>query len=120
MSLGHLHPGGRGCLSCGRLCGALKTRDLLVRRPLAKPGGNITGLTKLSAELSGKRLEILRELVPGISGIALFHFPQQDEEVAFCAFDATTVVFSYPHGLLNPGSTSWAINGQALLERTRG
>jgi putative ABC transport system substrate-binding protein len=31
---------------------------------LAKPGGNITGLTTMSEELSGKRLELLREVVP--------------------------------------------------------
>ncbi len=51
---------------------------------LARPGGNITGLTKLSAELSGKRLELLRELVPGISRVALLHFPPEaEEEVVF-------------------------------------
>src|SRR5262245_25972513 len=31
---------------------------------LARPGGNITGLTSLAPELSGKRLELLREIVP--------------------------------------------------------
>jgi putative ABC transport system substrate-binding protein len=36
---------------------------------LARPGGNITGLTKLTRELSGKRLELLKEAVPGISRI---------------------------------------------------
>ena len=32
---------------------------------LARPGGNITGLTRLTSELSGKRLEMLKETVPG-------------------------------------------------------
>ena len=32
---------------------------------LARPGGNITGLTRLTRELSGKRLELLKEAVPG-------------------------------------------------------
>jgi putative ABC transport system substrate-binding protein len=51
---------------------------------LARPGGNITGLTKLSAELSGKRLELLRELLPGITRVALLHFSANDnDEVAF-------------------------------------
>ena len=36
---------------------------------LARPGGNITGLTKLTRELSGKRLELLKEAVPGISRV---------------------------------------------------
>ena len=36
---------------------------------LARPGGNITGLTRLTRELSGKRLELLKEAVPGISRV---------------------------------------------------
>jgi len=38
---------------------------------LARPGGNITGLSSLAPELSGKRLEILREVVPKISRVAV-------------------------------------------------
>ena len=38
---------------------------------LARPGGNITGLSTLSPELSGKRLEILREVVPKLSRVAV-------------------------------------------------
>jgi ABC-type uncharacterized transport system substrate-binding protein len=38
---------------------------------LARPGGNITGLTSISTEIEGKRLELLRELVPNISYIAV-------------------------------------------------
>ena len=37
---------------------------------LARPGGNITGLTTLQRELSGKRLELLKEVVPRISRVA--------------------------------------------------
>jgi putative ABC transport system substrate-binding protein len=37
---------------------------------LARPGGNLTGLTTLQRELSGKRLEILKEAVPQISRVA--------------------------------------------------
>jgi len=36
-------------------------------KTLARPGGNITGLTGISAELAGKRVELLRELVPGLA-----------------------------------------------------
>jgi ABC-type uncharacterized transport system substrate-binding protein len=36
---------------------------------LARPGGNITGLTTLQRELSGKRLELLKEAVPAISRV---------------------------------------------------
>jgi len=39
---------------------------------LAKPGGNTTGLTQISPQLSGKRLELLKETFPKISRVALF------------------------------------------------
>ena len=38
---------------------------------LARPGGNITGLSTLAPELSGKRLEILREVVPKLSRVGV-------------------------------------------------
>jgi ABC-type uncharacterized transport system substrate-binding protein len=38
---------------------------------LARPGGNITGLTLISPELGGKRLELLKEIVPRITRVAL-------------------------------------------------
>jgi putative tryptophan/tyrosine transport system substrate-binding protein len=38
---------------------------------LARPGGNLTGLTTLQRELSGKRLEILKEAAPRISRVAV-------------------------------------------------
>ena len=37
---------------------------------LARPGGNVTGLSALSPELSGKRLELLKETVPKLSRVA--------------------------------------------------
>ena len=39
---------------------------------LARPGGNITGLSTLAPELSGKRLELLKEIVPKLSRLAVF------------------------------------------------
>ena len=39
---------------------------------LARPGGNITGLATLAPELSGKRLELLKEVVPKLSRVAVF------------------------------------------------
>ena len=38
---------------------------------LARPGGNITGLTRLTGELSGKRLELFKETIPMISRVAM-------------------------------------------------
>jgi putative ABC transport system substrate-binding protein len=42
---------------------------------LARPGGNVTGLTLLSRELGGKRLELLKEAVPKIARVAVFYDP---------------------------------------------
>jgi putative tryptophan/tyrosine transport system substrate-binding protein len=42
---------------------------------LAKPGGNITGLSAQQAELSGKRLELLKEIVPRLSRVAVLGTP---------------------------------------------
>jgi putative tryptophan/tyrosine transport system substrate-binding protein len=39
---------------------------------LARPGGNITGLCSLAPELSGKRIELLKEIVPKLSRVAVF------------------------------------------------
>ena len=38
---------------------------------LARPGGNVTGLSLQSSELAGKRIELLREVVPGIRRLAI-------------------------------------------------
>ena len=38
---------------------------------LARPGGNVTGLSVLSPDLAGKRLDLLRELVPGLHRVAV-------------------------------------------------
>jgi putative ABC transport system substrate-binding protein len=51
---------------------------------LARPGGNVTGLSNISPELSGKRLELLTEVVPGLSRVAFLWNP-----------DLRGAVFSY-------------------------
>jgi putative ABC transport system substrate-binding protein len=42
---------------------------------LARPGGNVTGITILSVELSGKRLELFKEAVPNIARVAVLYNP---------------------------------------------
>ena len=42
---------------------------------LARPGGNLTGINFLNVELTAKRLELLRELVPGAARIAVLVNP---------------------------------------------
>lgn len=43
---------------------------------IAKPGGNITGVTDLSDELGPKRLEILKEMLPGLKRVVFVYDPQ--------------------------------------------
>jgi putative ABC transport system substrate-binding protein len=42
---------------------------------LARPGGNVTGLTNLGGELGGKRLELLKEAVPKLARVAVLYDP---------------------------------------------
>jgi ABC-type uncharacterized transport system substrate-binding protein len=42
---------------------------------LARPGGNVTGLTSISSELGGKRLEFLKEVAPTASRVAILYNP---------------------------------------------
>jgi putative ABC transport system substrate-binding protein len=54
---------------------------------LARPGGNITGLTNVSPQLVGRRLELIKEVVPGVSRVALFGPPDHQDwkEFVFAA-----------------------------------
>jgi putative ABC transport system substrate-binding protein len=69
---------------------------------LARPGGNVTGMTFMIAELTPKRLELLSELVPQVRVIALLANPKspgtermiQDVQEAARAGGAA----SYPEG----------------------
>ena len=44
-------------------------------KSLARPGGNTTGLSQTTAEIYGKRLELLREAVPGLTRVAVLYNP---------------------------------------------
>jgi putative ABC transport system substrate-binding protein len=50
---------------------------------LARPGGNITGLSNTAEQLSGKRLELLKELVPGLTRVALLWNPTNPTHAIF-------------------------------------
>ena len=43
---------------------------------LAHPGGNVTGLSQIASDLAGKRLELLKEIVPKLSRVAVLWNPQ--------------------------------------------
>src|SRR5215510_2497200 len=67
---------------------------------LARPGGNITGLSTLAPEIGGKRLELLKEIVPKLSRVALLGnatqsgSPQALRELTIAA-DAVRVQLQY-------------------------
>ena len=48
---------------------------------LARPGGNVTGMTNLSRELGGKRLELLKEAVPKLARVAVLYDPANTASV---------------------------------------
>jgi putative ABC transport system substrate-binding protein len=48
---------------------------------LAQPGGNVTGLTSIAADLEGKRIELLREVIPRLSHVAVFWNPASPFQV---------------------------------------
>src|SRR5207249_5431796 len=48
-------------------------RPLAIVASLAQPSGKITGVTTFSTELTAKRIELLKELVPNLSRVALLH-----------------------------------------------
>jgi putative ABC transport system substrate-binding protein len=48
---------------------------------LARPGGNVTGITNLSRELGGKRLELLKESVPKVARVAVLYDPANRAQV---------------------------------------
>ena len=48
---------------------------------LARPGGNVTGITSLNRELAGKRLELLKEAVPKMARVAILYDPANGTSV---------------------------------------
>jgi putative tryptophan/tyrosine transport system substrate-binding protein len=55
---------------------------------LARPGGNLTGLTRLTRDLSGKRLELLKEVVPGLSRVAVLWQAAPGATIGFKEYEA--------------------------------
>jgi putative ABC transport system substrate-binding protein len=55
---------------------------------LARPGGNVTGLTLLTRELSGKRIELLKEVVPTISRVGYLLPDSPDARIRFKEYEA--------------------------------
>jgi len=88
---------------------------------LAQPGGNLTGINFLSAELVAKRLELLRELVPGTARLAVLVNPANaiNTETTLRDVQAAARAIGLQIQVLN-ASTSGEINTAfASLERER-
>ena len=69
---------------------------------LARPGGNVTGLSLQAADLAGKRLALLREVVPGLRRLAIManvEYPNaasEMREVQIAARTTLTKFSNYP------------------------
>jgi putative ABC transport system substrate-binding protein len=64
---------------------------------LARPGGNITGLTRLTRDLNGKRLELLAEAVPGTSRVGvLFQADSTSGRIHFKEYEAAARALKIP------------------------
>ena len=74
---------------------------------LARPGGNVTGLTTVTADLSGKRLEVLKETLPGVSRVGvLLHSDNPIPERLFKDMENASPQFRirlYSLGVRSPG-----------------
>src|SRR5579871_5937614 len=49
---------------------------------IARPGGKATGLTCISSEIAGKRLQLLKEIVPALSSVAVLYNPEDQNKPA--------------------------------------
>jgi putative ABC transport system substrate-binding protein len=92
---------------------------------LARPGGNITGLSSLATELTGKRLELLKEVVPRLSRVAVLFNPNdvdmriRSQEVYLPARKLGVLVHNYgvrePKDFENAFSVMTQVPPDALL-----
>jgi putative ABC transport system substrate-binding protein len=81
---------------------------------LARPGGNVTGLTTLSRELSGKRLEMLREALPRVTRMAiLWHRTSDIDALTKRETEAAAQTLGIPlkaHGVDGPDDFDRVLN----------
>ena len=57
---------------------------------IAWPGSNLTGMSNFSVEIAGKRIELLKELVPGLTRLAAWYNPEAvNDAIELAAIEAT-------------------------------
>ena len=78
---------------------------------LARPGGNITGVTNLNTELGGKRLELFKEAVPKLARVAVLYDPSARNHVLLLKEVQTA---ASPLGLI---VRSWEVRGAGDFEK---
>jgi putative ABC transport system substrate-binding protein len=71
--------------------------DLKLVDSFARPNGNVTGLTLMTRDLSGKRLELLKEAVPGVSRVGvLWATPSAPGRTGFQEYEAAARTLKIP------------------------
>jgi len=79
---------------------------------LARPGGNITGLARLTRELGGKRLELLKEAVPKISRLGVLWDPDDEGSAnGFKEYQAAAGVMKIPLQSLEVRGPNYDLDG---------
>jgi putative ABC transport system substrate-binding protein len=83
---------------------------------IRRPGGNATGFSCVSADLVGKRMGLLKELVPGLSRVALLYSTDTEESEIFEAERVAKVldVAVTRFAIHNPGEVDAAMNAIAV------
>ena len=79
---------------------------------LARPGGNVTGITNLSRELGGKRLELLKEAVPKLVRVAVLYDPAIPRSVL-----EAKEVLPVAAGALRLTARSWEVRAADAFDR---
>src|SRR5438128_684094 len=93
------------------------TGAVLLSAPLAaetQPGGNVTGVTSLSSELIAKRLQLLRELLPKVSRVAVLSDETPNSRMSVRDTEAGARMLSieiFPVGARDPNQLDRAISG---------
>ena len=89
---------------------------------LARPGGNVTGITDISAELTGKRLELIKEAFPKVSNVAVLqraHAPGITSQRRNLETDARALGFTLVTVEIN-GATDFEMSFTTILKRQAG
>jgi ABC-type uncharacterized transport system substrate-binding protein len=86
---------------------------------LARPGGNITALSTLSPELSGKQLELLKEIVPKLSRMAVLGISTRPPKTDYRARDKEPLpaIYDRPEFVEDGGFMTYAVSQNDLYRR---